>query len=251
MWSIIAFYWQNWSIIYTVNLKKIHDDVSKWKHFPHYWPFVLGIHWPPVNSPHKGQWRRALLFSLICAWINGWVNNREAGDLRSHSTHYDVTVIMLTVCTLLYLVMIWYSSVYCHCIQKIVNLTTLSSLVVPQVVITTTYGATNDDKVVKLTIFFQCLKIPLYRVETLGKHPFANAALAPVPLSIFRSNSKFDENSKHSSVKYTRPITTIFCTRHDSVTVVTCAKYRCHRSNIFETRAFWFFIEFRIRSKYA
>ena len=74
---------------------------------------------------------------------------------------------------------------------------------------------------------------------------------APVPLSIFRSNSKFDENSKHSSVKYTRSITTIFCTRHDSVTVVTCAKYRCDRSNIFETRAFWIFIEFRIRSKYA
>ena len=67
---------------------------------------------------------------------------------------------------------------------------------------------------------------------------------APVPLSIFRSNSKFDENSKHSSVKYTRPITTIFCTRHDSVTVVTCAKYRCDRSSIFETRAFWIFIEF-------
>ena len=74
---------------------------------------------------------------------------------------------------------------------------------------------------------------------------------APVPLSIFRSNSKFDENSKHSSVTYTRPITTIFCTRHDSVTVVTCAKYRCDRSSIFETRAFWIFIEFRIRSKYA
>ena len=74
---------------------------------------------------------------------------------------------------------------------------------------------------------------------------------APVPLSIFRSNSKFDENSKHSSVKYTWPITTIFCTRHDSVTVVTCAKYRCDRSSIFETIAFWIFIEFRIRSKYA
>ena len=67
---------------------------------------------------------------------------------------------------------------------------------------------------------------------------------APVPLSIFRSNSKFDENSKHSSVNYTRPITTIFCTRHDSVTVVTCAKYRCDRSIIFGTRAFWIFIEF-------
>ena len=76
-------------------------------------------------------------------------------------------------------------------------------------------------------------------------------SLAPVPLSIFRSNSKFDENSKHSSVKYTRPIITIFCTRHDSVTVVTCAKYCCDRSSISETRAFWIFIEFRIRSKYA
>ena len=50
-----------------------HDDVIKWKHFPRYWPFVRGIHWSPVNSPHKGQWRRALMFSLICARINGWV----------------------------------------------------------------------------------------------------------------------------------------------------------------------------------
>ena len=32
---------------------------------------------------------------LICAWINGWVNNREAGDLRRHRTHYDVTVMWL------------------------------------------------------------------------------------------------------------------------------------------------------------
>ena len=52
-----------------------HDDVIKWKHFPCYWPFVRGIHRSPVNSPHKGQWRRALMFSLICARINAWVNN--------------------------------------------------------------------------------------------------------------------------------------------------------------------------------
>ena len=45
-----------------------------------------------VNSPHKGQWRGALMFSLILAWINGWVNNREAGDLRHHQAYYDVTV---------------------------------------------------------------------------------------------------------------------------------------------------------------
>ena len=70
----------------------IHDDVTKWKHFPRYWPFVRGIHRAPVNSPHKGQWRGALMFSLICVWINGWVNNREAGDLRRYRAHYDVTV---------------------------------------------------------------------------------------------------------------------------------------------------------------
>ena len=46
------------------------EEVFKWKHFPCYWPFVRGIHWSPVNSPHKGQWRRALMFSLICTWIN-------------------------------------------------------------------------------------------------------------------------------------------------------------------------------------
>ena len=47
------------------------------------------------NSPvtcDKGQWRGALMFSLICAWINGWVNNRDTCDLRRHRTHYDVTV---------------------------------------------------------------------------------------------------------------------------------------------------------------
>ena len=70
----------------------VHDDVIKWKHFPRYWPFVRGIHRSPVNSPHKGQWKGALIFSLICVWINGWVNNREAGDLRRYLAHYDVRV---------------------------------------------------------------------------------------------------------------------------------------------------------------
>ena len=71
-----------------------HDDIIKWKHFPCCWPFVRGIHWSLVNSPHKGQRRRALMFSLICARINGWVNNGEAGDLRRHRAHYDVTVML-------------------------------------------------------------------------------------------------------------------------------------------------------------
>ena len=46
----------------------------------------------PVNSPHKCQWRGALMFSLICVWINDWVNNRETGDLRRYRVHYDVIV---------------------------------------------------------------------------------------------------------------------------------------------------------------
>ena len=71
-----------------------HDDVIKWKHFLRYWPFVRGIHRSPVNSPHKGQWRGASMFYLICVWINGWVNNREAGDLRRYRAHYDVSVMV-------------------------------------------------------------------------------------------------------------------------------------------------------------
>ena len=65
-----------------------YDDVIKWKNFPRYWPFVR---WS-VNSPHKGQWRGTLMFSSICAWTNGWVNHRDAGDLGRHCVHYDVTV---------------------------------------------------------------------------------------------------------------------------------------------------------------
>ena len=74
------------------NIPPVQDDVIKRKHFPRYWSFVRGIHRSPVNSPHKGQWRGVLMFSLICAWTNGWVNNRDAGDLRRHRAHYDVFV---------------------------------------------------------------------------------------------------------------------------------------------------------------
>ena len=69
-----------------------HYDVIKWKHFPRYWQFVRGIHRSPVNSLYKGQWGGALMFSLICTQINGWVNNGKAGDLRRQRAHYDVTV---------------------------------------------------------------------------------------------------------------------------------------------------------------
>ena len=81
-----------------------------------------------------------------------------------------------------------------------------------------------------------------YNVGNCDTCQWYSPGQAPVPLSIFRSNSKFDENSERSSFKYLRPITTIFCTRHDSDTVVTCAKYLCDRPRIFYTRVFWIFI---------
>ena len=72
----------------------LHDDVIKWRYFLRYWPFVRGIRRSPVNSMHKGQWRGALMLSLISAWMNGWVNNREAGDLGCNRTHYDVIAML-------------------------------------------------------------------------------------------------------------------------------------------------------------
>ena len=70
----------------------LHDNVIKWKHFPSYWPLWGN---PPVNSPHKGQWRGALMFSLIYVWTNAWASNRDACDLRRHCTRYDVTVMRI------------------------------------------------------------------------------------------------------------------------------------------------------------
>ena len=73
-----------------------HDDVIKWKHFLRNWPFVRGIHRSPVNSLQKGQWRGVLVFSLICAWINSWTNNRgDGGALRRLCAHFDVNVMSI------------------------------------------------------------------------------------------------------------------------------------------------------------
>ena len=108
-------------------LEQAHDDVIKWKHF----------HRSPVNSPHKGQWRGALMFTLICARINGWVNTREAGDLRRFRAHYDVIVMM---CTFLSQCGLLWAVVQGHCdicaialvslrVWNLINLDTNSKLV--------------------------------------------------------------------------------------------------------------------------
>ena len=56
--------------------------------------FRVTGHLSSVISPHKGQWRGALIFLWFAPWINGWVSNREAGDLRRHRAHYDVIVMI-------------------------------------------------------------------------------------------------------------------------------------------------------------
>ena len=62
--------------------------------FLRYWSFMR---WP-VNSPHKGQWRGDLIFSLVCDWMDGWVNDREADELRRHRIHYEVIVMWGSTC---------------------------------------------------------------------------------------------------------------------------------------------------------
>ena len=79
--------WNTWATLINSMKSSYHGDVMRWKHFPRNWPFVRGIHRSPVNSPHKGRWHEALMFSLICVCVNDWVNNREAGDLRRYRAH--------------------------------------------------------------------------------------------------------------------------------------------------------------------
>ena len=71
-------YVSDWNVLW--GMWSRDDDVIKWKHFPRY-----------------GQWRGALMFSFMCARINGWVNHREAGDLRHHRAHYDVIIIVRSI----------------------------------------------------------------------------------------------------------------------------------------------------------
>ena len=77
---------QKWSLLALID-NPIHEDVIKWKHFPHYLPFVRGIHWSSVNSHHKGQWCGALMIFFICA-LNKWLSKQLWGwwfETPSHS----------------------------------------------------------------------------------------------------------------------------------------------------------------------
>ena len=85
--GLLCSWWHCWKGL-------MHDDVIKWKHFTRDCFFVRGFHPSAVDSPHKGQWSRALMFSLTRAWTNTWVNNGDAGDLRRHRAHHGVIVMV-------------------------------------------------------------------------------------------------------------------------------------------------------------
>ena len=117
--------------IFTKTCQRCHTGYTK--NYAHDWCFVVLYSWwchqmetfpallalCAVNSPHKGQWRGALMFSLIWAWINGGVNNRDVGDLTRHRAHYDVTV-MVRIQRLIYLgrSLVLGQSCVCHSISE-------------------------------------------------------------------------------------------------------------------------------------
>ena len=111
----LSFYgkWKTIALIYSLMLSKLvlfqhsslnHEDVIKWKHVPSYWPSVRGIHRSPVNSPHKGQWRRALMFSVICAfnkrlskqWWHWWFE-RPSRLLWRHCNMKQITYHIINI----------------------------------------------------------------------------------------------------------------------------------------------------------
>ena len=117
---------------------QIHDDVINLKHCPRCRPFVCGGHRWIFRS--KASVAELWCFLLICTWINGWVNNREAGDLRRRRSHYDVTVMLFVLgciisepllrfvmwnlwywkCLVIYVtVYLWYYSVLCVAIRPL------------------------------------------------------------------------------------------------------------------------------------
>ena len=68
-------------------LRNAQDDVIEWKHFPHYWTIVRGIHQSPVGSPHKGQWR-----VFVDLRLNKRLSKQSNRRWYGHRANYGVTV---------------------------------------------------------------------------------------------------------------------------------------------------------------
>ena len=62
-------------------------DVTVWKHFLHYWPFVRGMRWSPVHSRHKDPVTRPLIFFWNVTYRNCWINSRVPVVCRRHEVN--------------------------------------------------------------------------------------------------------------------------------------------------------------------
>ena len=123
--SVMAFHITSLTIVYSTVYSDADQNIKAPCHWPlcgeftdDRWPAPYGTDtkaWPwwrhqmetfsalltfcagnsPVTGefPHKGQWRGALMFSLICAWSKSWANNGDASDLRRHRAHCDTIAI--------------------------------------------------------------------------------------------------------------------------------------------------------------
>ena len=95
MWGNIEHDFHFKSLLNTL-VAQVGNKSTRWRHQKETFSALLAL--CVGNSPVKGQWRGTLMSSLTCAWTNGWVNNRDAGYLRRHRAHYDVTVMLSHAC---------------------------------------------------------------------------------------------------------------------------------------------------------
>ena len=90
--------------LFMINCPSVHHRLAFCEKWP-WWRYQMGIFSALLavcagNSPVTGEFPSqkasdAEVWCFLCSvpWINSWVNNREAGDLRRHRAHYDVIVI--------------------------------------------------------------------------------------------------------------------------------------------------------------
>ena len=73
------------NFLHSVDSHHCHYDVIKWKHFPHYWPFVRGIHQSLVDSSSQRPVTRSFdVFFDLC--LNKWLGNRKQSRSRWFET---------------------------------------------------------------------------------------------------------------------------------------------------------------------
>ena len=118
--------------------------VSWWRHQMETFSALLAL--CAGNSPHKGQWRGALMFSVIDARIKGWVNSREAGDLRRDRTHYDVIAMVLFVVVIWPVIIVLGWSIHLHHYSDVIMGAVASQITIITIVFSTVYSDADQRK---------------------------------------------------------------------------------------------------------